>query len=42
MGDEDSSSTEPYANITETAHVAVGRLVKMDPQSVDSGGWEEF
>lgn len=33
-------STEPAAQ--ETDHVPVGHMVKMDPQSADSGGWEEF
>ncbi|MGZ8911847.1 MAG: methyl-accepting chemotaxis protein [Methylobacter sp.] len=27
---------------TETAHVPVGHIVKLDPQSANSGGWEEF
>ncbi|MDO9046169.1 MAG: methyl-accepting chemotaxis protein [Methylobacter sp.] len=43
IGDVDSSfSTEPLTKIIETAHIAVGHIVKLDPQSDASDGWEEF
>ncbi len=35
-------SSEPAENTKKTAHVSVGHVVKLDPQSADSGGWEEF
>ncbi|PPK69259.1 methyl-accepting chemotaxis sensory transducer with TarH sensor /methyl-accepting chemotaxis sensory transducer with Pas/Pac sensor [Methylobacter tundripaludum] len=41
-GDADSYLAEPAENETEADHVPVGHIVKLDPQSADSGGWEEF
>lgn len=42
-GDVDNSfSTQSATKVTETVHVPVGHIVKLDPQSADSGGWEEF
>jgi methyl-accepting chemotaxis protein len=45
-GDDDtvagSFSTQSVTKVTATAHAPVGHVVKLDPQSADSGGWEEF
>ena len=41
--DTDSSvASEPVAKKAETDHAPVGHMVKLDPQSDTSGGWEEF
>jgi methyl-accepting chemotaxis protein len=43
--DDDADSlfaTEPVAKKTEIAHDPVGHMVKLDPHSDASGGWEEF
>ncbi len=42
-GADSSFATEPVAKEeAETDHDPVGHIVKLDPQSGDSGGWEEF
>jgi methyl-accepting chemotaxis protein len=43
MGDEiNALATEAVENEAEIAHDPVGHMVKLDPQSDASGGWEEF
>ncbi|MGR9012510.1 MAG: methyl-accepting chemotaxis protein [Gammaproteobacteria bacterium] len=38
----ENSLLEQDAHEVETEHAPVGRMVKLDPQSADSEGWEEF
>jgi len=38
----DDSSTQSAMEIMDTAYAPVGHIVKLNPQSADSGGWEEF
>ncbi|MDP1970221.1 MAG: hypothetical protein Q8K42_04690 [Methylobacter sp.] len=37
-----SFSIEPLTKTSKSTHASVGHLVKLDPESADSGGWEEF
>ncbi|TAN66802.1 MAG: PAS domain S-box protein [Methylobacter sp.] len=39
---DSSFSIVPTKKVKNTAHISVGHVVKLDPQSSDSGGWEEF
>jgi len=41
-GDSSSFATAPVAKKDQTDHDPVGHMVKLDPQSADGGGWEEF
>lgn len=41
-GTSSSFTTEPVQQKAEAGYAPVGHMVKLDPQSVDSGGWEEF
>ncbi len=42
-GDEDGSfAMEPVIKTDNTANALVGHVVKLDPHSAESGGWEEF
>ena len=38
----ETHTVDKLEELTETDQVPVGHLVKLDPQSADSGGWEEF
>jgi len=41
-GADNSFATAPVAKKDQTDHDPVGHMVKLDPQSADGGGWEEF